>query len=84
MAMTGSPAGPQFEQPFIGCCRLMVVPAIAEQPRAAIGNGFAMWLEIERSARAVDSVGVLPAVIKCLAQPAIKRSALIGGKRVTF
>ncbi len=81
MTMTGSPAGPQFEQPFIGCCRLMVVAAIAEQPRTAIDNGFAMWLETERSARAVDSVGVLPAVVKRLAQPAIKCSALIGGKR---
>ena len=39
------------------------------------------WLETERSARAVDSVGVLPAVVKRLAQPAIKYSALIGGKR---
>jgi hypothetical protein len=38
-------------------------------------------LETERSARAVDSVGVLPAVVKRLAQPAIKCSALIGGKR---
>src|SRR5271166_4650388 len=54
MAMTGSPAGPAFEQPFIRCCGLRMLPAIAEQPRAAIGNRFAICLEIERSASAVE------------------------------
>ena len=79
--MSSRPSGTAFDQPLIGRRGLVVMPAIAEQPRAKIGDRLALRLQLESRAGAVEGRLGLTAVKKCLAQSAIKGGAVAVAKR---
>ena len=69
MTVARGPTGAGFEDPFISrSCRLMM-PAIAEEPGAEIGDRRGLRLEVKRGTSAIDRIGILRAVIKGLAEP---------------
>ena len=80
MAMSFRPSGTAVEQAPIGRRRLLMALAIAEQPRAEIGNPGLLGLQRKGGAGAVDRFLAPVAVIERLAQPAIQRGALILGQ----
>ena len=80
VAMPVSPSGAAFDQPLIGRRRLVMAPAIAEQPGAEIGDRLLLRLQLEGDPGAVDG-GLAPiAVIEGFAQAAIQRRQLAGGQ----
>ena len=71
------PSGTMLQQPLIGGRRLLMALAIAEQPRAEIGDRLLSGLQSKGGAGAIERFLTPIAVVESLAQTAIERSPLV-------
>ena len=77
--MSCAPVRPGRQQPLVGRCRLLVSPAIAEDPSTQIRDFFLFGLQAESDAGALDCIVATAAVVKRFAQLTIDQGSLVIG-----
>jgi hypothetical protein len=80
VAVTLRPTRSAFDQALVSGGGFVMTAAIAEQPRAKVGDRLLPRLQLQGSAGAVDRILVLPAIKKSLPEPAIKGCAFVVGE----
>jgi hypothetical protein len=84
MAVSFRPLGTQHQEAFVGCCRLFVSPAIAEDPGAQIRDVVAIGLQIKCGAGGLDRLTKALPVVQSRAQAAVKPGSFVVGEIATL
>lgn len=79
VTMPCGPMRPARQHPFVGCCRLLVFPAIAEDPSAQVNDFLFFRLQFKGTAGALDCNLATALMVQRLAQLTVDRGSLVIG-----